>query len=155
MLLSSSLEPEQQYVRYFSPFRRWERFTQCLLGYSPRGLPCFDQLVQQYLKMHLSTCFVRCSLKAQQLFLIFSDLFMLISTWFSYPRNTFLLNHRTKVFEGEIAFSSSPGSWNTGLVVGGLLSVFCLMEECSWHKTTKKPQNKTGPAFHRRLFMNH
>lgn len=63
------------------------------------------------------------------------------------------VTYGTKAAEAGIAFSSSPGSWNTGPVAGGLLCV--LPDGRMFLAQIEKTKQKPGTIFHRKLFMNH
>lgn len=63
------------------------------------------------------------------------------------------ITHGTKAFEAGIALSSSLGSWNTGLVAGGLLCD--LPDRIMFLAQTNEKQTENRYNFHGKLFMNH
>lgn len=80
---------------------------------------------------------------------------MIFSTWFPYPRNTFLLNHlRNKGVWGRDCFQQL--SWVLKYRTGcwGTTRCFAWWENVPGTKQQKPTNQKTGTTFHRNLFMN-
>lgn len=80
---------------------------------------------------------------------------MIFSTWFPYPRNTFLLNHlRNKGVWGRDCFQQL--SWVLKYRTGcwGTTRCFAWWENVPGTKQQKTTNQKTGTTFHRNLFMN-